>query len=127
MQSGSVQLPRMQNSLRRESLMQLRYMGFDQTQNIRVYRFDSVAKGEPVGHFVVSADLVLFQKHHVAIQEGPTLSMQRLAVDLEGLSPSLHQLTESDFLDFVSARSLAQSRKTGPRNFKRSVKTAATA
>ena len=100
--------------------MQLRYMGFDQTENIRSYRFDSIAKGEPVGHFIVSADLVLFRKHRVGIQEGPTLSRQRLACDLEGVCPSCHQLTENDLLDFVSARSMAQASKAGSRNHKRS-------
>ena len=105
--------------------MQLRYMGFDQTRNVRLYHFDSVAKGKPVGHFVVSADLMLFQKHHVGIQEGPSLCMHRLATDLEGLYASHHELTDSDLLEFVSARSLAQARKNTSRNFKRSQKTAA--
>ncbi len=108
-------------------MTQLRYMGFDQAQNVRLYHFDSIAKGQPVGHFVVSADLMLFQKHHVGIQEGPSLCMHRLATDLEGLSASRHQLTDNDLRDFVSARSVAQARKTGPRNFKRSQKTAAEA
>ena len=107
--------------------MQLRYMGFDQSKNIRIYRFDTVAKGQPVGHFIVTADLVLFQKHNVGIQEGPSLCMHRLAEDLEGPSGSPHQLTDDDMRSFVTARKAAQSRKTGPRNFKRSQKTAASA
>ncbi len=40
--------------------MQLRYMGFDQEKNIREYLFDGVAAGEVAKHFVVSADLALF-------------------------------------------------------------------
>jgi hypothetical protein len=50
--------------------MQLRYMGFDQTKNIREYRFDGVAAGQTAKYFVVSADLALFVRSHVALQEG---------------------------------------------------------
>lgn len=107
--------------------MQLRYMGFDQSKNIRIYRFDTISKGQPVGHFVVTADLVLFQKHNVGIQEGPSLCMHRLAEDLEEPSNSPHQLGDDDMLSFVAARKAAQSRKASSRSFKRSQKTAATA
>jgi hypothetical protein len=37
--------------------MDLRYMGFDQTQNRRVYKFDYCAKGVPPAGFLVSADI----------------------------------------------------------------------
>lgn len=62
--------------------MQLRYMGFDQAKNVREYKFDGVAKDESTIHFVVSADLALFFRHHVALQEGPALCLKRLSADL---------------------------------------------
>jgi len=120
--SYSTAEPDLLAELREGAMTHLRYMGFDQSENIRHYRFDSISKGQPISHFVVSAVLLLFRKHRVGIQEGPTLSMRRLACDLEGICPSCHSLTEGDLLDFVTARSLAQANKAGSRNLKRSPK-----
>ncbi len=44
--------------------------GFDQLKNIREYMFEDVVAGEAASHFVVSADLALFVKHHVGSQAG---------------------------------------------------------
>ena len=62
--------------------MQLRYMGFDQAKNIREYKFDGAAEGKTIAHFVVSADLALFVKHRVGLQEGPSLCLKRLSTNL---------------------------------------------
>ncbi|MEX2264422.1 MAG: hypothetical protein WD696_20880 [Bryobacteraceae bacterium] len=107
--------------------MELRYMGFEQAQNIRRYKFDGIAHGRATEHFVVTANLVLFQRHQVGIQEGPSLCLHRLSADLEELGHSRHELTEHDLLAYVTARTNARARKTGPRNLRRSQKTAATA
>ena len=40
--------------------MEVRYLGFEQRQNARSYRFDVVEKGPPARRFIVSADLSLF-------------------------------------------------------------------
>ena len=61
---------------------QLRYMGFDQAQNIREYKFDDVAEDETTTHFVVSADLALFVRYHVGLQEGPALFLKKRSADL---------------------------------------------
>ena len=34
--------------------MELRYMGFDQHDNTRAYKFDSVEKGQPIVRFVIT-------------------------------------------------------------------------
>ena len=59
--------------------MELRYMGFDQKQNTRTYKFDGVANGQPTVHFVVTADLALFLANRIGIQEGPTLCAHKLS------------------------------------------------
>lgn len=56
----------------------LQYRGFEQTGNIRAYRFARISRGEQTREYTVSADLALFAKHHVRIQEGPALSLGRL-------------------------------------------------
>jgi hypothetical protein len=97
--------------------MQLRYMGFDQANGIREYRFDGTAAGEVTKHFVVSADMGLFVKHCIGVQEGPALSLQKLAADLETPQPLPHQLTNDDLLVYVSARTAAAERKAATRRW----------
>ena len=100
--------------------MQLRYMGFDQTKNIREYRFDGTAAGETTTHFVVSADLALFVRYHVGLQEGPALCLQKLAADLEALCQLPHELTGGDLAAYASARAAAAEQKTGSRKSRNS-------
>jgi hypothetical protein len=84
--------------------MELRYMGFDQHDNIRAYKFDSVEKGQPIVRLVITADLTLFLKHHVNIQEGPDLCARKLSADSAAIGPKDHQLTNEDLLVFATAR-----------------------
>ena len=95
--------------------MELRYLGFDQNQSTRTYKFDLLAKGEPPAHFVVIADMALFLKHHVAIQEGPTLCARKLNSDLESATDGAHHLTNDDLAAYVSARADADARKAAQR------------
>jgi len=93
--------------------MQLRYMGFDQAKNIREYKFDGVAADETTKHFVVSADLALFFRYHVGLQEGPVLCLKKLSADLEALQQVPHELTSLDLAAYVSAQAAAEAeRKT---------------
>ena len=75
---------------------QLRYMGFDQVKNIRQYKFDAVAEDETTTRFLVSADLALFVRYHVGLQEGPVLCLKKLSADLEPLQQLPHELTGGD-------------------------------
>lgn len=95
--------------------MQLRYMGFDQAKGVRVYRFDSIVERAPAIRYVVTADLTLFLKHRVGIQEGPSLCARKLAADIETLQQREHQLTNEDLLAYVTARSEAEARKAAAR------------
>src|SRR5579864_5384548 len=73
------------------SFLELRYVGFDQTQNTRVYRFEKVVKGEPAMRLLIKADLALFLQHRIQLQEGPTLCANKLVADLENSLPGEHQ------------------------------------
>ncbi|MGA2268105.1 MAG: hypothetical protein ABSH44_06500 [Bryobacteraceae bacterium] len=95
--------------------MQLRYMGFDQTEAVRVYRFDSIVERAPTVRYRVTVDLTLFLKHHVGIQEGPSLCARKLAADLETVQQREHTLTNEDLLAYVTARAEAQARKAAAR------------
>ena len=87
-------------------------MGFDQVKNIREYKFDGVAEDETTTHFVVSADLALFVRYHVGLQEGPALCLKKLSVDLEALQQLPHELTGGDLAAYASAQAAAAERKT---------------
>jgi hypothetical protein len=96
----------------------LRLTGFDQEQNRRVFRFDGVTPGEPTVQFTISADLTLFLKHRIGLQEGPQLCARKLAADLENVRPGHHELTNEDLRAYVAARSAAEdARKARLRGF----------
>ena len=91
--------------------MDLRYMGFDQHDNTRVYKFDGVESGHRIEQLVVTTDLTLFLKHHIAIQEGPDLCARKLTADLAGVGQQDHELTNEDLLAFATARADEQAHK----------------
>lgn len=62
-------------------------------------------------HFVVSADLTLFVKYHVGLQEGPALCLKKLSADLETLQQLPHELTRYDLAAYVSARAAAAAER----------------
>ena len=95
--------------------MKLRYMGFDQHDNIRAYKFDDVENGRLLRQLVVTADLALFLKHHLSIQEGPSLCFRKLTADAKELGQHDHQLTEGDLLSFVTARADKEARRAESR------------
>jgi hypothetical protein len=95
--------------------MEVRYLGFEQQQSARSYRFDVVEKGQPAKHFIVTADLSLFHINGVGIQEGPTLSASKLVANLESAFAGPHELTAADLLSYVNARSLEEARRAETR------------
>ena len=95
--------------------MELRYMGFHQEQNTRVYSFDCTADGKSAVRLAVSVDMRLFLKHRVGIQEGPTLCAQKLTADLASNSPEEHELTNADLVAYTADRAAAEARKAESR------------
>jgi hypothetical protein len=95
--------------------MQLRYLGFDQSQNARAYRFDITEKGQATRQCTVMVDLCLFRTHHVGIQDGPNLCAKKLTADLETVSAGEHQLTGDDLRAFAEARDAEEARRVEAR------------
>jgi len=95
--------------------MELRYLGFDQKQNTRTYKFDGVANGQPTVHFVVTADLALFLANRIGIQEGPTLCAHKLSTSPESFGDANLELTNDDLRAHASARTMAEARKAEAR------------
>jgi hypothetical protein len=94
-----------------EAAVELRYIGFDQAQNTRVYRFDCRAEDKSTMRFAVSVDMVLFLRHDVSIQEGPSLCAQKLTADFEAQHRGEHELTNEDLAAHVAERTAAKARK----------------
>jgi cold shock CspA family protein len=82
---------------KRLEVTRLRYMGFEQHGSVRAYRFERLTPGSDKRTFTVEADMALFARHHVGIQEGPALCLHLLVADLEAAGePALFQRSLSD-------------------------------
>src|ERR1043165_7907214 len=100
--------------------MEFRYMGFEQAQNARAYRFAIIVKGSVTTHCVITADLALFRTYQVGIQEGPSLCALKLAADLQASPDGVHELTVDDLRAYRDERAATEARKlearkSGPR------------
>ena len=105
--------------------MELRYMGFDQAREKRVYKFDCTEKGVLTSHMRITVAMELFLKHHVNIQEGPSLCARKLTADLQLSHQGDHELTDEDLQGLTTqaapeaeARRAESRRRTGPRRKK---------
>jgi hypothetical protein len=91
--------------------MEFRYLGFDQQNSRRVYRFERIAKGEPTTRLLISADMALFLQYNVGIQEGPALCAHKLAESPQEPLNGKHELTSDDLLAYANARAAAETRR----------------
>ena len=104
----------------------LRYSGFDQSLNIRAYRFRTAEDGRSRKDFVVSVDMRLLLEHHVNVQEVPALCLRRLAADLR-VAPETdsHCLEREDLVAYTASRPDGTQRgRPRPRGFRRGSHTA---
>jgi len=87
----------------------LRYAGFEQTGSVRTYLFDHVVIGQKSTKMVVSAEIPLFLKYHVSIQDGPALCLHVLSSAVSNLEaanpigPSC-ELTEDDIIAYLASK-----------------------
>ncbi|HUI56907.1 MAG TPA: hypothetical protein VLY04_18155 [Bryobacteraceae bacterium] len=95
--------------------MEIRYLGFEQRQNSRVYRFDVCTDGRLTKQVSVTADIAVFRNHSVGIQEGPFLSGNKLTADLERGWEGEHELTAADLRAYADAKALADAKRAGTR------------
>ena len=96
--------------------MELRYLGFDQSQSARAFRFEIIEKGAGTRQTVVTADMALFLQHRVGIQDGPTLCAAKLASDLETSANGEHVLTGDDIRRFAESRAEAEAKRLEARS-----------
>lgn len=87
----------------------LRYVGFEHRGSVRAYLFDGLTPGAERRRFAVDADLGLFAKHHVGVQEGPSMCLRLLAAELDisdaAVWTSLQcSLTDRDMLAHLASR-----------------------
>ncbi|HEY2014022.1 MAG TPA: hypothetical protein VGH38_11010 [Bryobacteraceae bacterium] len=95
--------------------MSIRYLGFEPSQNKRLYQFECQAHGRSALRLVVSADLTLFSAHRVNIQDGPALCARRLAAD-PALARQQHiELTDDDFRAHAACQAAVEQRKATAR------------
>lgn len=97
------------------NLVKLRYLGFDQRENSRLYRFDVQTDGRPTKEVSVTADLVVFRDHKIGIQEGPLLSGHKLTTDLGRGWEGEHELTAADVRAHADAKVLADAERASAR------------
>jgi cold shock CspA family protein len=98
-----------------------RYMGFEHSGNLRLYRFERIVPGESRTTLVVNADLALFTKHHVGIQEGPAICLRLLiaALDVTDVAvaqlPPPYALTDREMVAYLASRPVP-GKRAGPRS-----------
>jgi len=95
--------------------VEIRYLGFDQRQNSRVYRFDVRIDGHLTKQVSVTADIAVFRNHRVGIQEGPFLSGNKLTADLDRGWEGEHELTAADVRAYADTKALADAQRAGTR------------
>jgi len=96
-------------------LVEIRYLGFDQRQNSRVYRFDVRMDGHLTKQASVTADIAVFRDHSVGIQDGPFLCGNKLTADLERGWEGDHELTATDVRAYADSKALANAQRAGAR------------
>jgi len=86
--------------------MQIKYNGFTQLDNVREFIFHCVSPRQENKIIVVTADLSLFRKYHLGLQEGPLLCLRKLICECDALSSveqlSHRELSEADLCSFAA-------------------------
>jgi len=95
--------------------MEIRYLGFDQRKNSRVYRFDVRTDGRLTRQVSISADIAVFRTQGVGIQDGPVLSGHKLTADLGRGWEGDHELTAADVRAHADAKALAVAERASAR------------
>src|ERR1700676_2236824 len=73
------------NTPERRGTLHFRYAGFDQAKDVRSYLFQILPPTEDLKLIVVNAEMSLFVKHRVRIQDGPAICLHALAASPEPL------------------------------------------
>jgi hypothetical protein len=95
--------------------VEIRYLGFEQQESSRVYRFDVRGEGRPTKEISVTADMSVFRIQRVGIQDGPALCGNKLTADLESGWEGAHELTAADVRAYADAKAVAEAQRAGAR------------
>jgi len=98
----------------KRNLLEIRYLGFDQRENCRVFRFDVQADGH-AKEVEVTADMAVFRDNRVGIQEGPSLCGSKLTSDLGRGWEGEHELTAADVRAHADVKALADAERASAR------------
>jgi cold shock CspA family protein len=98
----------------------IRYVGFEQTGNVRKYNFERLTPREETIRAVVSVDMALFLKHHIGIQDGPMLCLRLVMAELDssnasGEAPFRRSLTDHDMQYHLASRPTPEKKRFGRR------------
>jgi hypothetical protein len=101
--------------------VELRFVGFEHTNTVRTFHFQAFIDGQEVRECAVTADMTLFGKYRIGIQEGPALCSRLV---MAGLATSLTEtaslaLTEKDILAHVESRMVPKRRAPKRKVFRR--------
>ncbi|RPJ57275.1 MAG: hypothetical protein EHM23_21065 [Acidobacteria bacterium] len=96
---------------------EVRYQGFEQKNDVRSFKFRAGRTGEEDQEVVVTADLALFRKHGITIQEGPALCLRFVEAELQQRSLSesgawRRTLTEKELIAHMAHRNSLLKSKT---------------
>lgn len=95
--------------------MNLQYLGFEQSQNQRLYRFAQRMIGRPAKLLFVRADLVFFSACKVNLQDGPILCARKLETRPILPIDKACDLTEEDFRAHAALRDRAEQERAASR------------
>ena len=99
----------------------VRYLGFEQTGNIRAYKFERLSPGGERQTATISTDLALFLTHQIGLQDGPALCLRLVTTELDASNPESQlpfqrSLTDADMLAHLASRPVAEKRNRGFRS-----------
>lgn len=86
--------------------MDLHYAGVHQLSNIREFLYRLEAPGADPKMISVLADISLFAKHHLTVQHGPLLCLEKLSAELQSNNIEAIQdfcLTDDDVRHFAES------------------------
>ena len=82
-----------------------RYVGFDQADSVRTFRFERQFTGQRPEPFSISAELALLTKYHISFQDARALCSRLLTLELHSAAAFERTLKEEDILADAELRS----------------------
>lgn len=92
---------------------EVRFVNFDEANGVRTFHFQAIICHKEMREYAVTADMTMFGKHHVGIQEGPALCSRIVAAELAAGHTDHRKLvlTEAQILAHVASRPIPKPRR----------------